>query len=323
MSSKKPSRPSSSKTALNRREALKAKRLAEARRHKRNRIIGVIAGFVALAIVVGLVVWAINRPAPAPTSTDTTTPTDTSTTPDQIIPPDGDAQKAWITMPGGTPKADALLVDIHFDYQCPYCMHVENTFASAFESLVATGDIILRQHTRTFLDNMLNNDSSVRAAVAAACVDYADNTKYAAYHNELFKNQPTKEGDGFTDDQLTKVFTATVGLVGDALGTFNDCYTNQLTSDFVTAVETNNLGVVTNQSPPNAYLFGGNTPNSDDDKGTCTGTPNSPVGTCGVPDFYVNAVRFSWSDLLNTDWTPKVDPTPTALLAFLQQRAGS
>ena len=312
MSSKKPSRPSSNKAALNRREALKAKRLAEARRRKRNRIVGVIAGFVALAIVIGLVVWAVNRPVPAPTSTDTTTPTAT-----QVTPPDGDAQRAWITMPGGTPKADALIVDIHFDYQCPYCMHVENTYATVFEQLVASGDIILRQHTRTFLDNGLNNDSSKRAAIAAACVDYADNTKYAAYHNIIFQNQPAKEGDGYTDDQLTQVFPAAVGLMGDAYSTFSDCYTNQATSQFVSDVETNNIGVVQNQSPPNTYLFGGNTPNSDNSSGDCTGTPNSPVGACGVPDFYSNGNRFAWTDLLNTDWSPKVHPDPDTLLAFL------
>ena len=313
MPSKKPSRPSSSKTALNRREALKAKRLAEARRRKRNRIIGVVAGFVALAIVVGLVVWAVNRPVPAPTSTDTTTPAA-----EQITPPDGDAQRAWITMTGGTPKADALIVDIHFDYQCPYCMHVENTYATVFEALVNSGDIILRQHTRTFLDTRLGNDSSQRAAIAAACVDYADNTKYAAYHNMIFQNQPSKEGTGYTDAQLTQDFPAAVGLMGDAFNTFTDCYTNQATLQFVQDVEANNLAVMQNQSPPNAYLFGGKTPNSDDSSGSCTGTPNSPIGSCSVPDFYSNGIRFSWTDLLNTDWTPKVNPDVNTLLAFLK-----
>ena len=316
MSAKKPTKPS--KASLNRREALKAQRLAEARRKKTNRIIAVIAGFVALAVLISLIVWVINRTPDTPPTTDV--PTGTSN--DQVTPPDGDVQRAWITVPGGTPKAGALVVDVQFDYQCPYCGRIETLYAESLDALVARGDIILRNHTRIFLDGAHGNDSSERAAVAAACVNVADRTKYAAYHNWLLANQAA---EGYTDNQLTVEFPTAVGLAGDAYNNFSACYANRATRQFVQDVEANNIIAKSNAAPPNAYLFGGKEPNSDNDQGQCSGVPNGPVGSCGTPDFYSQGVRFGWTDLVDTDWkTMKVDNTnPDALLAFLQQIAQS
>jgi len=317
MSAKKPTKPS--KASLNRREALKAQRLAEARRKKTNRIIAVIAGVVALAVLISLIVWVINRTPDTPPTTDVPTGTNN----EQITPPDGDVQRAWITVPGGTPKAGAIVVDVQFDYQCPYCGRIETLYAESLDALNERGDIILRNHTRIFLDNMIGNDSSERAAVAAACVNVADRTKYAAYHNILFANQP-KEGTGYTDNQLTVEYPTAIGLAGDAYNNFSTCYAGRLTKQFVQDVEANNIIPKSNASPPNAYLFGGKEPNSDNDKGQCSGVPNGPVGSCGTPDFYSQGVRFGWTDLVNTDWTVKVDNTnPDQLLAFLQQLAQS
>jgi len=318
MSAKKPTKPS--KASLNRREALKAQRLAEARRKKTNRIIAVIAGVVALAVLVSVIVWVINRTPDTPPTTDVPT----STSNDQVMPPDGDVQRAWITVPGGTPKAGALIVDIQFDYQCSHCGRIEVMYAPSFDALNERGDIILRNHTRTFMDNMIGNDSSERAAIAAACVNVADRTKYAAYHNILFANQP-QGGTGYTDNQLTVEYPTAVGLAGDAYNNFSTCYANRATRQFVQDVEANNIIAKTNASPPNAYLFGGKEANKDDDQGRCSGVPNSEVGACGTPDFYSQGVRFSWADLVDTDFkTMKVDSSnPDALLAFLQQTAQS
>jgi len=304
-----------SKATLNRREALRAQKQAEARRHKRNRIIAVIAAVVTLTLVVSLVAWLIvrNQPAPIPRPTPSG---------NQVAPPDGDAQRAWITVPSSNTKSDAMIVDIQFDYQCPYCATVEDAYAVNFETLNDQGDIVLRNHTRTFLDKRFNNDSSERAAVAAACVDYADSTKYTAYHNLIFADQPPadKEGTGYTDDQLRNQFTATVGLTGDALTSFQGCYDQQQTLTFVRQVESNNAQPIANQTPPNNYLFGGNKPNADDAKGTCTGKAGSAIGVCGTPDFYVNGVEFTFGDLVNSDFSPKLT-TVDQLLAFLQAKA--
>lgn len=244
----------------------------------------------------------------------------------QVAPPDGNsadpAQAAWITVPGGTPKAGALIVDVHFDYQCPYCDILEKTYDTAFEDLVTSGDIVLRFHTRTFLDRLTPNRSSSLAAMAAACVDIADNTKYAAYHNTIFTNQP-QEGTGYTNQQLRSDFAATAGLTGDALTTFQACFDRRATYDWTTMVEPNNSSLVTNQNPPNQYLFGGNAPLYYDSSGqltsdTSTGTAG---GVSGTPMILVNGKTMNWSVLFDSNWNPTVDTTGAGLLPVLQQAA--
>ena len=323
MSAKKPVKPN--KAALSRREALRAQREAEEAKKRRTRLIAVLVGVVVLVILIAVIVWALNRTPATPPATPTSseTPSETANTPLQLAPPDGDAQRAWITVPSANTKADALIVDIQFDYQCPICALLENNYGTTFEALSDSGDIILRYHNRSFLDgpNALNNDSSLRAGIAAACVDYADNTKYAAYHNEIFANQPSQEGTGYTDDQLTNTFTAAVGLTGTALDSFNTCYSGQQTLNFVQDMETNNIQVVANQSPPNNYLFGGNVPNVDT-TGGCTGTKGGQAGACGTPDLYVNGTQMATSKLIGSDQKPLLDPTdPNALLTLLKQIA--
>jgi protein-disulfide isomerase len=51
-----------------------------------------------------------------------------------------------------------------------------------------------------FLDANLGNDSSARAANASGCA--ADAGNFLGFHDEVFANQPEREGIGFTDDEL-------------------------------------------------------------------------------------------------------------------------
>jgi len=245
----------------------------------------------------------------------------------QVVPPDGNSKdptlSAWITVPGGTPKAGALVVDVHFDYQCPYCDILEKGYDQAFADLAASGDIILRYHTRTFLDRLTTNDSSSLAAMAAACVDVADNTKYAAYHNAIFANQP-QEGTGYTDQQLRVDFAKTAGLTGTALTTFQACYDRRATRDWVAYSEPNNAGLINNPNPPGTYLFGGDQPiYYDKTTGQMTSdtTNGQASGVGGTPMILVNGKVASWSSLFNSNNQPAIAQTAAGLLAYLQQAA--
>ena len=332
--------------AGNRRAALRAQQEAAAKKAKRNRILIVVAAVVALALVVGLVVWAINRapkqatptpsataPATATSSEDTQPSTPAISTP-QVVPPDGNstdvAQAAWITVPSKIVVGGSLAVDIHTDYQCPYCQVAEKSYATLFEQLSDGGGIVLRQHTRTFLNGVggEQGNSSTRAAIAAACVDFADRTKYAAYHNLIFTNQP-QEGTGFTDDQLRNAFAADAGLTDAALTSFQSCYDNQATAQWVANAESNNMNAVANAGGSPKYLFGSDTAlcYTQDANGSmkqvdCSTAGATPMGVMGTPTFFVNGVRFSLSDLFDSNWTP-LYKTPEDLLTFLQQKANS
>jgi len=97
--------------------------------------------------------------------------------------------------------------------------------------LADAGDIELRNRNMTFLDNNLQNDSSTRSGIAAACSDVTG--KYAAFHAEIYNHQPANEGDGYTDEVLRDTIPASVGITGEALTKFQACYDEQSTKAFV------------------------------------------------------------------------------------------
>ena len=246
----------------------------------------------------------------------------------QVVPPDGNStdvtKSAWIQVPGPA-KPDAMVVDVQFDYQCPYCGKLEQSYDKAFADLAASGDIVLRYHTRTFLDRFGGNLSSTMAGIAAACADVADSTKYAAYHNTIFANQPATEGDGYTDQQLRSDFATAAGFSGQALTTFQACYDRRATRDWVAYSEPNNAGLVQNPNPPSTYLFGGNAPlYYDPSTGQMTSdtTNGTAAGVQGTPMLLVNGNVISWGGLFDSNGNPAIAQTADALLTYLKQNAG-
>jgi len=304
-----------------------------------------IAAIVAVIVVVAVVLAVIHpwqpkddNVGPAPIVPSASAPVDTPAGPTgaQVVPPDGNStdlsQAAWITVPGAAPtKAGALRVDIHFDYQCPWCKMVEDSYAQPLTGLAATGDIVLNLHARTFLDGPLPGENSTRAAVAAACVDYADNTKYGAYSNTVFINQPSTEGVGYTDQQLTVDFPASVGLSGDALDKFKTCYAGRQTQDWVNSVEQNNVNPVSNKSTPPAFLYGTDSKIYQDPNHAVyydDATKGDQVGVTGTPTIFVNGKPLGLGQLFNQpDATsypaPAIGTDAASLLTLLQQIANS
>jgi protein-disulfide isomerase len=124
-------------------------------------------------------------------------------------------------------------VDIYADFQCPICGQFEKTFGPALTSLAKAGEIKYVVHMMSFLDTNLGNDSSKRATNAAACA--ADAGKFAEYHSAVFAAQPAKEGDGYTDAQLTE-FAKTAGITGTALTTWQQCTSSGQHNQYVTDV---------------------------------------------------------------------------------------
>jgi len=132
-------------------------------------------------------------------------------------------------------KSNAPTVDLYEDFQCPVCGQFEKAMGPSLASLAAAGEVKLVVHTLTFLDDNLKNDSSTRSANAAACA--ADAGKFLQYHAAVFAGQPTKEGAGYTDVQLTQ-FAQTAGITGTALTTWQKCATSAQHAKYVTDVET-------------------------------------------------------------------------------------
>ena len=56
--------------------------------------------------------------------------------------------------------------------------------------------------------------------------------KYREYHQAVYENQPSHEGDGYTDQQLRVDFAAKAGIEGDDLATFQKLYDTKAYADF-------------------------------------------------------------------------------------------
>ena len=85
----------------------------------------------------------------------------------------------------------------------------------------------------------MKNGWSTRAAEAAAAADAVG--AYPQYYAVVYKGQPAKEGDGYTDDQLRNVFPKQAGITGDKLKTFQKYYDTRATHDFVEKAAATNL----------------------------------------------------------------------------------
>lgn len=190
----------------NRRAQLRAQQHAEAIK-KRNRkiVITVISILVALIVIagIGFGVWQY-RKSQEPAA----------------IPPNATEKADGIVANPGAASADAPLVEIWYDYQCPACKNFEDSLGSTIQEMARAGEINLTYHTMTFLDQNLRNDSSAKAANAAFCADEVG--KFNEYHLAVFQNQP-QEGMGYTDEQLRDQFAQMAGITGADLTTFQTC----------------------------------------------------------------------------------------------------
>jgi protein-disulfide isomerase len=134
-----------------------------------------------------------------------------------------------------TGKASAPTMDLYEDFQCPICGELEKVMGPTMYSMDQAGQVKLVVHVLSFLDGNLKNDSSSRAANAAACA--ADAGKFLAYHSAVFAGQPAQEGAGYTEAQLTQ-FAKTAGITGPALTTWQKCTTSGQHAQYVADVQT-------------------------------------------------------------------------------------
>ncbi|MCL2783829.1 MAG: DsbA family protein [Propionibacteriaceae bacterium] len=186
-------------------------------------ILAVILGVTTILLAVTVMVLLLRG-----TPTDPATPTETPPTAAPVF------STTYIPVTAN-PKPNAIVVELHDDYQCPWCARAELIFGDALWELAQSGDIDLRIQVRTLVgDQIIHNDSSRRASLGAICADKAG--FFWGYHSALFANQP-QEGVGFTDDQLRVDFPAQAGITGKALQEFQTCYDTQAEANRVEAME--------------------------------------------------------------------------------------
>jgi protein-disulfide isomerase len=185
----------------------------------------IIGAVVAAVVIVGVVVAILfGRP-------DSGSASASSAQPKGVVA--GDA--GGIMANAATAKSNAPTLDLYEDFQCPICGQLEKAMGPAITSMAKAGDIKLVVHTLSFLDDNLKNDSSKRSANAVACA--ADAGKFLEYHAAVFAAQPAKEGDGYSDAQLTE-FAGTAGITGPKLTTWQKCASSGQHAQYVTDTQT-------------------------------------------------------------------------------------
>ena len=155
----------------------------------------------------------------------------------QVEPPNALPDKSGILAnpKTGDPTKVKATITIHEDYQCPGCGAYARRNDATLTALAEEGVIRLEYHTHTFVDKIVKNDSSVRAARAAACADVVG--AYPAYHAAVFSGQPAREGEGYTNEQLRGEFAAKAQIKGDKLASFTRCYDGKQTATWVRTAE--------------------------------------------------------------------------------------
>lgn len=202
--------------------AARAEQVAKEKRRERNvRIAGAIGVVVVVVGIIGIAVYASSSgSSDADGGTPLPPPNPSAAVPTGVYGADGEVP--W-GVPVGTAPASAPLLELWEDFQCPACGALEEANGAGIQSLAQEGKVRLVWRPTTFLDNNLGNTASAAAVNAWGCA--IDAGKTTEYHDTLYANQPTNEGEGWTTDQLLG-FAEQVGITGTPLEEFNDCVTS-------------------------------------------------------------------------------------------------
>lgn len=275
-------------TKQSRRAALRARQQAEVRAARSRKQLLLMCGAVVLVVAIAFVVGMVtgrDRPQGGNPYAKVGA---------QITAPNADPSTGVYTVNAGVAKHGAPTLTLYEDYQCPACKASEDSFGPVLRQLAASGEITLQFRTLTFLDNNFKGQSSYRAAMAAAAADAVGALE--AYHDVIYRNQPAKEGTGYTDDQLRTTFAAQAGITGEKLTEFQKYYDTRATSDFVRKAADQGLqsGKSLAEADPSAFR---------------------PDGHFGTPTWTVNGKPY-------TGWRSIQNPTAASLLASIKAAAG-
>ena len=206
-------------TKAQRRDDARAKAIAmrqeQERKARRTRLIA-IGGLVAAVLVLGGVVLAIVRQGQAnaeaygqvvygsgeqgvvaPALADVETPEGADESGGIVIGKDG---------VGDTGDGDETVVNVYFDFMCPWCGRFDAANAEELDRLAATGDVTVIYHNISFLDgNSQGTFYSTRAANAAAVVAAESPEHYTDFVTALYANQPDEGSSGLSDAKIAEI----------------------------------------------------------------------------------------------------------------------
>ncbi|MDQ2683651.1 MAG: DsbA family protein [Chloroflexota bacterium] len=184
---------------------------ARAARQRQQRLMAIIGGSVAIAIVAVIALVLINQDDGG----SDLPPIVTIAGPDASIPRDG--------MTLGSADAPIKLVE-YGDYQCPACaIFADDAMDPLVADYIATGQVQF-----TFVPFSFLGEESNRAAEAAACA--ADQGKFWEMHENIYYNHEGENEGAYSDARLREI----AGNVGMDLDAYDTCLREGTHEDSVT-----------------------------------------------------------------------------------------
>ena len=206
-----------------RNKAAQVRASANSSENKKAKTIQVIGGLFVLTLVVGLIGAGVY--VKSQTAQNSITPEVVTEYNSAAQLPTGVTAQGGYGVPVGKQDPTAPKAELYEDFQCPACGFLEKANGENIIAAAVKGDINLTLHPMIFLDRNFPQSqlASLRATMAFGCA--VDAGKTAEYHAGIFAMQPSKEGDGFTDQQLLDL-AKNVGIKDDAITTFETCLTS-------------------------------------------------------------------------------------------------
>ncbi len=200
-------------------KAAKARAQAKAnmKAQERRTTLLIVAGIVvALAVFVGLVAFILNQNSALDEIGDGADGSPANSLASGGIPVGSSG------VAGEVDSNDPIVVDVYFDFMCPYCYYFETTNADDLDALREEGTIQVNYHPISILDAYSSGTAySTRAANAAATVADSAPEYFVAFTAALFDNQPEEGGEGLTDEEIAAI-AVTVGVPADVAESFSD-----------------------------------------------------------------------------------------------------
>lgn len=218
----------------------------------------IISILVIAALVIAGVVWHnsskgnewsdIEESVPANLSMETTS--------------EGNGQGQYITF--STKKDVKHIVSIFTDPRCPVCKKFEQEHADDITKLVERGDVAVRLHMMTFLDESTKSDYSNRMVQAINILSQKSSADVVwKFYNSMWNNQPTERTDASklpTNEEIAES-ARKVGAkddVVDAIKTMKTDSTQNVNKSNIEALEQ----AVGSVGTPNVFINGVHQPNA-------------------------------------------------------------
>ena len=190
------------------REKARVLREEQKKRERRNKWLiqgGVILAVVAIAAIIGTLIFNSIKPAgpgPANMASDGILLTGVDGV---ITATETPALAAGATSKPTVPDDSGTVANIvtYIDYLCPYCGQFETTNSESMRTMVESGAATLEVHPIALLTNKsAGTQYSLRASNAAACVANTSPNSFFDFNELLFQNQPAEGSTGLDNREL-------------------------------------------------------------------------------------------------------------------------